>query len=75
MIRVPGVNDQRQSRFLRRPRYVGEDDFLIFARRMIVVEVEAAFANADDIVLARQVDEKVRRQIGVINRIVRVRAD
>ena len=69
------MDDKRQSGFLRGLDMGGEDPFLIVARRKLVMKVEAAFADPDNVFLAGEIDQTLRRQPGMIACIMRMRAD
>src|SRR5713101_4026139 len=53
-IGVAGMDDERQTGLARRRGMRAEDLDLAFARTVLVIEIEPAFADADDLLVARQ---------------------
>src|SRR5260221_7621601 len=69
---VPAVDDERQAGQARRRDMGLEHRALLVARAMVVVEVEAGLANADDLGMARPLDEVGGRGRRLVGRLVRM---
>jgi len=69
------VDHQRQARAARRLDVLAEDRRLNIARAEVIVEVQAAFADADDARAIRQFNQTVHGQVGIVLGLVRMDAD
>jgi hypothetical protein len=75
LVRLAGVDHQRQAGLARRRHMGAEHVGLHLARAEVVVEVETRLADADDLGTACQLDQALGRQVDVILGLVRVGAD
>ena len=72
---VAGVDDQRQAGLARRRDMGAEALGLLGARAVLVVEVEPGLADADDLGMARRLDQAVGRALPLLLGLVRMDAD
>ena len=72
---IAGVDDQRQAGLARRRDMGAEALGLLVARAVLVVEVEPGLADADDLGMARRLDQAVGRALPLLLRLVRMDAD
>ena len=72
---VAGMDDQRQAGLARRRDMGAEALGLLGARAVLVVEVEPGLADADDLGMARGLDQAVGRALPLLLGLVRMDAD
>ena len=73
-IGIARMHDQRQAGLARRGDVGAEALGLLLARAVLVVEVEAGLADADDLGMARRLDQAVGRALPLLLRLVRMNA-
>ena len=74
-IGVARMHDQRQAGLARRGDMGAEALLLLVARAVLVVEIEAGLADADDLGMARRLDQAVGRALPLLLGLVRMDAD
>src|SRR3979490_3293282 len=74
-IGIAGMHDQRQPGLARRGDVGAEAFGLLFARTVLVIEIEPGLADADDLGMARRLDQAVGRALPLLLRLVRMNAD
>ena len=75
VVGVAGMDDERQAGFARGLDVNAEDALRYVARRMVIVIVEARFAQSDAFWMLRQSHQRLDGRLGLFVRMVRMRPD